>query len=841
MFKFDFALDGEASSGEEQSQQLSRGGSTRAEGSGEAKAATTAASDATSVPTALTTNPTGAGKVVVKLGQKLNIKATVSSSATTPSTSTSSTHDASSVDTTLNPATKEDALKRAMPAEQKTILKQLDDKAVQRIVATEYLPGRTEVNETFSETVHKINEISDVVAGVYEGGLKKWECSDDLVRYMQLCNEAFPLASVANSVPSPLSKQLAEAKKSKTTKLMDLSWIPGARVLDLGCGHGLPGIYCAQQNAAVVAFQDLNEEVLASVTTSNVIERVGGRAIHRKAMALHTDLPNEVTTDSHTSQQLTHAVTLLNRLERTIESMSLQEEQDPALAANGVVRFEFMKARLRSLLRNRIAKLRIQALQSEAHSADEKEREDDDKAMEEIEELLEFLEDFANENEIQNLDLESAKNDEERRRILARRMRGTLATTEGDILREFSDEDEDEDADLAEDEESVDDNKSKTDEQDSQCASAVSKESAVAPCAGTQAQESKSDLDDEAVEVPFVLNKFRPRVHCQFFAGSWSDPKLWDLTLAAHSSPILNDDDVPRILPKFECTARVLTDTSQLENEFGEAWHSLQATHAHAIEYIVVSYRGELPVDPSDIAVVSTKLETLTISPTVSPDKEASTLVLILQAVKSTRTVVAYWLSPSISLKEPVGLTMFTQGLKLLLDSSSTSFQIMISPATECSLYEACLYLDYVEASWKLIQSETDEERRQLILTLHPRRTANTVIESSVAEREIIRVTQAELSSSERYHLILTGDTLYFPQSYVALVNYIRAVLHRDGVALIGAKRYYFGVGGSIAQFTELIKAKVPDMELEVVEVIDDGKSNLREILALRWKGCNMQ
>jgi predicted nicotinamide N-methyase len=72
---------------------------------------------------------------------------------------------------------------------------------------------------------------------VYEGGLKLWECALDLVHYI-----------AAN-----------------------LSLVRGKRVLELGCGQGLPGI-CSlvYGQAAQVMFQDYNEEVLEQATTKTV-------------------------------------------------------------------------------------------------------------------------------------------------------------------------------------------------------------------------------------------------------------------------------------------------------------------------------------------------------------------------------------------------------------------------------------------------------------------------------------------------------------------------------------------------------------------------------------------
>jgi len=76
---------------------------------------------------------------------------------------------------------------------------------------------------------------SDLVPGLYEGGFKLWECSIDLVDH---------LVDVSSSL-----KQL--------------------RILELGCGHGFPGIF-ALQNGAFVTFQDYNEEVLRNLTIFNV-------------------------------------------------------------------------------------------------------------------------------------------------------------------------------------------------------------------------------------------------------------------------------------------------------------------------------------------------------------------------------------------------------------------------------------------------------------------------------------------------------------------------------------------------------------------------------------------
>mmetsp|Transcript_56907 Transcript_56907/g.180061 ORF Transcript_56907/g.180061 Transcript_56907/m.180061 type:complete len:212 (-) Transcript_56907:10-645(-) len=84
---------------------------------------------------------------------------------------------------------------------------------------------------------------TDLKRGEYEGGLKLWECSIDLIKYLEKQGVAF---------------------------------CRGKRVLELGCGHGLPGIYAGTRGAEAVALQDYNEEVLRAVTAPNVLGNLNG-------------------------------------------------------------------------------------------------------------------------------------------------------------------------------------------------------------------------------------------------------------------------------------------------------------------------------------------------------------------------------------------------------------------------------------------------------------------------------------------------------------------------------------------------------------------------------------
>ena len=77
----------------------------------------------------------------------------------------------------------------------------------------------------------------------FQGGLKIWECSEDLVRYLHDSDYLFS----------------------------------GKRVLELGCGAGLPGLLALSQGAEVM-FSDYNEDVLTELTIPNALLNLPSRS-----------------------------------------------------------------------------------------------------------------------------------------------------------------------------------------------------------------------------------------------------------------------------------------------------------------------------------------------------------------------------------------------------------------------------------------------------------------------------------------------------------------------------------------------------------------------------------
>ncbi|XP_069832788.1 histidine protein methyltransferase 1 homolog [Dendropsophus ebraccatus] len=94
-------------------------------------------------------------------------------------------------------------------------------------------------SDIWSECVVKksITSNSDLISGVYEGGMKIWECTFDLIRYLE----------------------------DEGVNFEDKC------VLDLGCGAGLLGIFSLTQKAKVVHFQDYNSTVIEEITIPNAL------------------------------------------------------------------------------------------------------------------------------------------------------------------------------------------------------------------------------------------------------------------------------------------------------------------------------------------------------------------------------------------------------------------------------------------------------------------------------------------------------------------------------------------------------------------------------------------
>lgn len=62
-----------------------------------------------------------------------------------------------------------------------------------------------------------------------------------------------------------------------------------------------------------------------------------------------------------------------------------------------------------------------------------------------------------------------------------------------------------------------------------------------------------------------------------------------------------------------------------------------------------------------------------------------------------------------------------------------------------------------------------------------------------------------------------------------------RTLSFPNGIALVAAKKYYFGTGGSVHHFIELVHSDVR-MECDIVWNQEDCKSNIRQIVKVYFK-----
>ena len=95
----------------------------------------------------------------------------------------------------------------------------------------------------------------------------------------------------------------------------------------------------------------------------------------------------------------------------------------------------------------------------------------------------------------------------------------------------------------------------------------------------------------------------------------------------------------------------------------------------------------------------------------------------------------------------------------------------------------------------------------------------------------------ADLLQGQTFDLILSAETLYNSDCCQKLYQMIEQHLDPEfGVALIASKRYYFGVGGGTLLLENLLRSPSSTLNYEKILCIEDGQSNIREVLKLTKK-----
>ena len=86
------------------------------------------------------------------------------------------------------------------------------------------------------------------------------------------------------------------------------------------------------------------------------------------------------------------------------------------------------------------------------------------------------------------------------------------------------------------------------------------------------------------------------------------------------------------------------------------------------------------------------------------------------------------------------------------------------------------------------------------------------------------------------FDLILSAETAYREDTTHSLVECIAKTLSVKGEAIVATKRYYFGCGGGVAAL-EAEVGRIDRLCCEVVWSAEDGRSNVRDIVRVFWKG----
>ena len=119
------------------------------------------------------------------------------------------------------------------------------------------------------------DDTTDLIPGVYEGGLKVWECSIDLCRF---------LAHIIDN--EDLDSEHCNDSNAVVNNALVRCLGPSGSTMEIGCGHGLPGClilresirrgFNCDKNKSVVIFSDFNDFVLHHATIPNAQVNVCG-------------------------------------------------------------------------------------------------------------------------------------------------------------------------------------------------------------------------------------------------------------------------------------------------------------------------------------------------------------------------------------------------------------------------------------------------------------------------------------------------------------------------------------------------------------------------------------
>ena len=95
-------------------------------------------------------------------------------------------------------------------------------------------------------------------------------------------------------------------------------------------------------------------------------------------------------------------------------------------------------------------------------------------------------------------------------------------------------------------------------------------------------------------------------------------------------------------------------------------------------------------------------------------------------------------------------------------------------------------------------------------------------LETDILQKEI-------KNEDDKFDLILTSETIYNVENQTKLVSIFQNFIKQGGEVLVAAKSFYFGVGGGVKQFENLVKKC--DLKVETARKYEEGVK--REILRI--------
>ncbi len=178
-----------------------------------------------------------------------------------------------------------------------------------------------------------------------------------------------------------------------------------------------------------------------------------------------------------------------------------------------------------------------------------------------------------------------------------------------------------------------------------------------------------------------------------------------------------------------------------------------------------------------------------------------------------------------------------TSRLRRLVDDSPKQLTILElgcgRAVPSCGLLDSLLSLGY-KGDIRLILQDLDSGTIETVTKPNVTKALETVRAGwdDGLRVEYIACSWDEMRTFSRSaNIVLSSECIYRSDLFSSHAEAMDKTLLDDGIALVAAKRYYFGCGGGTIDFMEFLEGSSLGLKSELAEVIENGRSNTREIL----------